>query len=108
MKCFYHCLVRTSENAIIHEEPYSLINIENITPTDKNSNELSSFPKRLTGNSYFYDGTSSYIYNKSKNVLFKKFELSKNYNSEVINLPIHEDIFGKDFSMDKIRKRNTY
>jgi hypothetical protein len=86
---FYHCLIRKKEGAIIHEEPYSYINVDNIKPIK--GKEFDS----KEGATHFTDGLNSYSFNISKNVLFKTFDLSKGFNSELIPLIIHEDIFDR-------------
>jgi hypothetical protein len=86
---FYHCLIRTRSGAIIHEEPYSYININNIRPIK--GKEFDS----KEGATHFTDGQNNYSFNISKNVLFKSFDLNKGFNSEVIPLVIHEDIFDR-------------
>lgn len=91
----YHCLVRTNGGALVHEEPYQLVNIENIKPTDKFGNEIDNFSEVEKGHSYFTDGVSKYRYDVAKNVLYKKFELSQYKNSELIELKIYDDIFQK-------------
>lgn len=91
----YHCLVRTDGGAIIHEEPYKLVNIQNIKPTDKFGNEIDNFSEADKGHSYFTDGISKYRYDVAKNVLYKKFELNQYKNSELIALEMYDDIFQK-------------
>jgi hypothetical protein len=93
-KSIYHCLVRTTDFGMIHEEPYQLINIDNIKPTDNRGNEVSKFSEE-EGHTYFTDGISKYTYNVSKNVLYKKFELNSFKNSHPIRLKIYDDIFQK-------------
>jgi hypothetical protein len=94
-KSIYHCLVRTNDGALIHEEPYRLVDIVNIKPTDKFGNEIASFSEVDKGHSYFTDGISKYRYDVAKNVLYKKFELNQYKNSELITLEIYDDIFQK-------------
>ena len=91
-KSIYHCLVRTNRGAIIHEEPYELVNIYQIKPTDARGNETAKFLTDSNGHTYFNDGKSNYYFNRSKNVLYKKFDLSQFTNSEIIPLEIFEDI----------------
>ena len=86
---FYHCLIRKKEGAIIHEEPYSYINVDSIKPIK--GKEFDS----KEGSTHFTDGLNNYSFNISKNVLFKTFDLSKGFNSELIPLVIHEDIFDR-------------
>jgi hypothetical protein len=85
-------LVRTNGGAIIHEEPYQLVNIDGIKPTDIRGNEIPEFVTDAGGHTYFSDGKSNYCFNRSKNVLYKKFDLSLFNNSEVIPLEIFDDI----------------
>lgn len=92
-KSIYHCLVRTNGGAIVHQEPYQLVDTKNIKPTDSRGNELPEFVSDSTGHTYFSDGKSSYCYNKAKNVLYKKFELGNHLNSNLIPLVIFDDIF---------------
>lgn len=92
---FYHCLLRTNQGAIIHEEPYSCVDISKIKPVDPNTfQEMDNFSNEI-GFPYFSDGTNIYSYNTSKNVLFKRFDISKGLNSNLILLTIHEGIFEK-------------
>jgi hypothetical protein len=92
-KSIYHCLVRTKDGAIVHQEPYQLVDISNIKPTDIRGIEINEFVSDTTGHTYFSDGKSNYCYNRSKNVLYKKFELGSHTNSDLINLVIFDDIF---------------
>ena len=79
-RSFYHCLVRSAGSAFVHEEPYSLIDLETITPPGE-GNETTPTPK-------FSDGFNDYSYSRSKNVLFKKFLLDKPDNSPQMDTPI--------------------
>jgi hypothetical protein len=94
-KSIYHCLVRTDGYALIHEEPYQLVNLNNIIPTDSRGFEISQFSNDGSGHSYFGDGISKYRYDVAKNVLYKKFELGAYTNSPPIPLFIYADIFEK-------------
>lgn len=100
-KSIYHCLVRTTDVGMIHEEPYQLIDIGNIKPTDNRGNEVSKFSDH-EGHTYFTDGISKYTYNVSKNVLYKKFELNSFKNSQPIYLEIYDDIFQKILEWTKL------
>lgn len=92
---FYHCLLRTSEGAIIHEEPYSYINIDKIKPVNPNTfQEVEKFPDGI-GFPCFSDEKHIYTYNTSKNVLFKRFDISTGLNSDLIPLVIHDGVFEK-------------
>jgi hypothetical protein len=98
-KSFYHCLVRSKGVAMIHEEPYELIDISSIKPTNSRGKEISNFDDKLSGHSYFSDGKAKYVFNRSKNVLLKRFELKKFCNSPIINIEIYEDIFSRILEM---------
>lgn len=92
---FYHCLLRTNEGAIIHEEPYSYVDVEKIKPIDPNTfDEVDTFPDGI-GFPCFSDNKNIYTYNTSKNVLFKRFDIANGKNSELIPLIIHEGVFEK-------------
>lgn len=97
-KSFYHCLVRSKGVAMIHEEPYELINIDGIKPLNSYGKEIAKFENDFTGHTYFTDGKSKYAFNRSKSVLLKRFELSKNCNSNLINIDIYDDIFTRILS----------
>ncbi|MEY4480955.1 MAG: hypothetical protein RIQ84_117 [Pseudomonadota bacterium] len=105
-KSIYHCLVRTNGGAIIHEEPYQLIDTNNIKPTDSRGSEISKFQIDGTGHTYFSDGNSNYCYNKAKNVLYKKFELNHHKNSELIPLLILDDILEKILSWANLEQQH--
>ena len=77
---FYHCLVRSSGSAFVHEEPYSLISLGSITQSGVVGDSTPT-PK-------FSDGLNEYSYSRSKNVLFKKFQLDKPHNSPQMATPI--------------------
>lgn len=102
-KSIYHCLVRLGGRAFVHEEPYSLIKLENIHPTDRFGNLIDKFPSANNGHSYFTDGESKYVFNISKNVLYKKFDLSAHKNSSLVNLEIIEDIFERISILIKVK-----
>jgi hypothetical protein len=92
-KSIYHCLVRTKGGAIVHQEPYQLVDTSNIKPVDIRGTEIAEFISDTTGHTYFSDGKSNYCYNRAKNVLYKKFELGSYINSDLIPLVIFDDIF---------------
>ena len=93
-KSFYHCLVRSGNFGIIHEEPYPLIEIKNIQPIDIRGRTLSDFPDGNKG-IRFTDGVNTYSYSKSKSVLMKLFDLQLHTNLEPIPLEIDPDIWNK-------------
>ena len=97
-KSIYHCLVRAPGKAMVHEEPYSFIDISSIKPLDDRGIEITNFPNQTTGNSHFTDGKNKYTYNVAKNVLFKKFDLNSFNNSTPIDIAIYKDIFSKALS----------
>ena len=78
-KSYYHCLVRRSGAGYIHEEPFELIDVKNLSLIQK---------KKPPKNPMFTDQKSEYKFDISKSTLFKTFELNKHYNSKQINLPI--------------------
>lgn len=83
---FYHCLVRSANSAVIHEEPYSLIDLDKFRLLSE---------KDAAGNPRFTDGKNLYTFSTAKNTLFKTFELGKHHNSEVIEVRFINDIFEK-------------
>lgn len=90
---FYHCLIRKPEVAFVHEEPYSLIEVDSIFPTSSSGKPVDAFATTGIGHVYFSDGINQYTYNVSKNVLMKKFDLSAGYNSLPMQTPIDFDIW---------------
>lgn len=93
-KSIYHCLIRSGNKGIIHEEPYPLINIQNIEPIDIRGNTLSDFPEGNKG-IRFTDGKNIYSYSKSKSVLMKVFDLQSHLNYEPIPLEINHNVWDK-------------
>ncbi len=77
-KSYYHCLVRQSGSALIHEEPLELIDIKNLKLL---KNKRTKYP-------FFTDGKSEYSFNPTKSTLFKKFEINKFFSSEKIEIPM--------------------
>jgi len=102
-KSIYHCLVRTSKGAVIHEEPYRIVDIANIQPTDRHGKVVSKWPTQARG-VYFTDGKSNYNYNTSKNVLFKEFKLA--LKPKMIELAIFDDIFDRVNSWFEVSKES--
>ena len=80
--CFYHCLIRIPGAVFCHEEPYPTIDVAKIQPTDRNGNLIASFANKTQGTVYFSDGLHCYRYNRSKNVLYKRF-YEKSFNNSV-------------------------
>jgi hypothetical protein len=91
-KSIYHCLVRTGSGAIVHEEPYMLVDLANLRPTDRSGNILKEW-QAIGKGVFFTDGVSNYNFNGSKNVLFKEFKFDS--GSGIIELPMFADIFDR-------------
>lgn len=91
-KSIYHCLVRTGSGAIVHEEPYMLVDLTNLKPTDRSGNILKEW-QAIGKGVFFTDGVSNYNFNGSKNVLFKEFKFDS--GAGIIELPIFADIFDR-------------
>jgi len=62
---FYHCLIRFPNAAIVHEEPYHLIDLDAIQIIKRNDAQNNSSIKE---NVLFSDGKSVYSFSRSKNV----------------------------------------
>jgi len=71
-KSFYHCLIRVPGGALVHEEPYGLIEIDALKPTDAKGNYVNSWSEMGNG-FYFSDGIGHYSFSTAKNVLMKRF-----------------------------------
>lgn len=91
----YHCLVRLPGRALVHEEPYEQIKIDQIVPLDKGGKEIPHFSQQNSGTVYFSDGVSAYQFLTAKNTLVKSFDLGKAYSSPLIPTPIQDDIWGE-------------
>lgn len=92
-KSYYHCAVRIPGAVVLHEEPYALVNIEKLYPTDSRGKKVSKWPTHLNGHLYFGDGQNLYTFHRGKNVLHKRFDLSKNYTSPPIKIQILSNAF---------------
>jgi hypothetical protein len=88
----YHCLVRITNGAVVHEEPYLPIDIQNLRPTDRSGKTLKKW-QTIGKGVFFSDGISNYNFNGSKNVLFKEFKFK--IDEAVIDLPVFSDIFDR-------------
>ena len=88
----YHCLIRVPGKCMVHEEPYSLIDIEKIRPVDRQLNPSRSWVGGK-GSTYFTDGSSFYSFNGAKSVLMKRFDLSQGTNGSPVPIVISENIF---------------
>ena len=80
----YHCLIRVPHGCFIHEEPYDLIKINSIKLIS-NLNKSSHV--------HFTDSKNKYVFNTSKNTLYKYFNFSKGINSEIVDIKIYDQIF---------------
>jgi hypothetical protein len=92
IKSIYHCLVRREGQAVVHEEPYSLISIKTITPLSPSGRTISQFSTK-SSNVHFFDGLNYYRYSRSKNVLLKRFDISIGENWKAIPIEIKENVF---------------
>lgn len=94
-KSYYHCVVRIPGAVVLHEEPYSLVNIIRLYPTNSRGQKVSSWTTTLDGHIYFGDGKNLYTFHRGKNVLLKRFDLSKNFTSVPIKIEILGDAFSR-------------
>ena len=78
-RSWYHCLIRIPGGAIVHEEPYSIIDVDALRPTDSSGKVLKSW-KQMKRGLYFTDGKNQYSFSTAKNVLMKKFEFDRKKN----------------------------
>lgn len=92
-KSIYHCLVRGPGACMVHEEPYSLIEIDTIVLTNR---------PMANGPIKFSDGRSSYAFVPAKNTLYKTFEIGSHFQSVPINVAIREDIFEEFLGFDNL------
>ena len=88
----YHCLIRIPGKCMVHEEPYSLIDLAKIRPVDQQLN-----PSKVwvagKGSTYFTDGSAHYSFNGAKSVLMKRFDFKQGVNGSPVPILISEDIF---------------
>lgn len=84
--CVYHCLIRLSGGAIVHEEPYQLIDVKNMKPLTQGGRIATDWAAMGKGVS-FTDGRSAYSYSVSKNVLMKRFD----FDARVGFIPLRID-----------------
>lgn len=94
-KSYYHCVVRLPGSLVVHEEPYSLIDLKNIYPTDARGKRQPNWSSTGDGHLYFGDGKNLYTFHTGKNVLYKKFALSRGYTSVPLEVGIIKNIFEK-------------
>ena len=95
-KSLYHCLIRREGEAVIHEEPYPIIDINKIKPLSPGGKSISQFATK-SSNIHFHDGLNYYRFSRAKNVLLKRFELSDGENWKPIPIKITEDLFSHLF-----------
>jgi hypothetical protein len=81
----YHCLVRSHGTCMVHEEPLELIDLDAVRVVEHAT--------RATGHIHFTDGANVYIFNISKNTLFKQFDMTVGENSGILRVEIVERIF---------------
>ena len=72
-------MIRVPGGAIVHEEPYSIIDADSLRPTDSSGKVLKSW-KHMKRGLYFTDGKNQYSFSIAKNVLMKKFEFDRKKN----------------------------
>ena len=84
----YHCLIRLTGGAIVHEEPYELIELDELRPLRKSGKPANDWSD-MGGGIYFTDGRSRYSFNVSKSVLYKRFDFDP--SERFIPLAIHPD-----------------
>lgn len=88
----YHCLIRVPGKCMVHEETYSLIDLNNLRPVDKKLN-----PSKVwvggKGSTYFTDGNGYYSFNGAKSVLMKRFDFEQGVNGAPVPISISENIF---------------
>jgi hypothetical protein len=89
----YHCLIRTQSGALIHEESYPLIDLNQLQPTNSRGKKVNHYDAGKFP--HFTDGQNFYTFNTSKHTLFKKFDISRGNNSPLIKLETDENIFGE-------------
>lgn len=92
---YYHCLVRIPGGVVVHEEPYELLDLNNLTPLTRTGKSTSSWASGDGETIYFTDGKSKYSFHSGKNTLFKKFDLKTYSTSAVISTNIVADIFDR-------------
>ncbi len=98
-KSFYHCLIRVENGFFIHEEPYPIVDINNIYPTDLSGNKIQTFTEPSGSMIPFSDGISFYKYNTAKNVLYKRFDFKVGKNTDIVHTIIDNDAFGRILSL---------
>lgn len=101
-KSYYHCLVRIPGGVVVHEEPYELIDLDNLTPLTRTGKQTSTWATGDGETIYFTDGRSKYSFHNGKNTLFKKFDLKLYSTSTIIGTRIVADIFDRILSFFQV------
>jgi len=91
--CYYHCVVRVPGALVLHEEPYELVKLTSLYPTDARGKQVKDWPTGTDGHVYFGDGKNLYTFHRGKNVLQKRFNLAKGFTSSPIKIGILSDAF---------------
>lgn len=83
-RSFYHCLIRTPGSVFVHEEPYGLVDVQQIELLRSSANSVN-----------FTDGQNDYRFSRSKSVLMKRFKLNEGKNSPDISATVTDGIWAK-------------
>ena len=85
---YYHCLVRLPHRMFVHEESYDLIDLPSIVPCDSMGTELPRYQSNTKTSAmvYFKDSRNTYAYNRSKNTLYKTFDLGDLLTGQAIDV----------------------
>jgi hypothetical protein len=92
---YYHCVVRIPGAVVLHEEAYELIDISALFPTDRRGKKVQKWGNSLDGHLYFGDGNHLYTFHRGKNVLNKRFDLTKGVTSSPIKIGILSNALDK-------------
>jgi hypothetical protein len=95
-KSLYHCLIRREGEAVVHEEPYPIIDVNKIKPLSPGGKSITKFGTK-SRNVHFHDGHNYYRYSRAKNVLLKRFDIKDGVNWKPVPIPITEDVFSQLF-----------
>lgn len=90
---YYHCLIRFPGFAVVHEEPYELIDVAKIFPTAQNGQEIDKFPSKQGGTVYFSDGKNFYQFSMAKHTLLKAFSPESFFVSKDLKTPVDDAIW---------------
>lgn len=93
-KSIYHCLVRLGDAAYIHEQPYPLIDLENLLPANSRGKVLRRWNKAKSRSTiHFFDGKHHYSYHTSKNTLSMRFEFPNLLHARRLDMTRIPDIW---------------